>query len=179
MKSSWDEEGVPDHERPLATRGQRALATMADYLKHRKGAAPRPDLILCSSALRTRQTLAGLIPAGRVWKNPPPALIEDGLYMATSDALVDRLRDLSSVPVTQPAVAAPDTVMLIGHNPGLETLALALADAPDDDLVARLAGKYPTGALARLDLAIDDWRDLRPGCGRLRQFITPRDVERG
>lgn len=178
MKSSWDEEGVPDHERPLAVRGQRALATMADYLKHRKGAAPRPDLILCSSAVRTRQTLAGLIPAGRIWGNPPPVRVEDGLYMAPSDTLIDRLRALPS-DAGRDAVPDPGTVMLIGHNPGLETLALALADSPDDDPVVRLAGKYPTGALARLDLAIDDWRDLRPGCGRLRLFITPRDVERG
>lgn len=98
--------------------------------------------------------------------------------MAPSDTLIDRLRGLSSGGAAD-AVPDPGTVMLIGHNPGLEALALALADTPDDDLVVRLAGKYPTGALARLDLAIDGWRDLRPGCGRLRQFITPRDVERG
>lgn len=198
MKSSWEEDGLPDHDRPLAPRGQRALATMADYLRHRKGATPRPDLILCSTATRTRQTLAGLMETGRVWTPPPPVLLERGLYMAQSSQLLDRLGALGRQ-------GDPDAVLLIGHNPGLEDLALSLAlgkmpgdampeisgeegsdiaPAPqppraDNDALTRLADKYPTGAFAWLELDIATWADASPGTASLRAFITPRDLADG
>ncbi|MDZ5649705.1 histidine phosphatase family protein [Nitrospirillum sp. BR 11828] len=168
MKSSWDDDSVPDHERPLSARGERALATMADYFRHRKGGTPRPDLILCSTAVRTRATLAGLLP---LWREPPPLCVDRAFYMASAPALADRLR------------ALPDptaTVLLIGHNPGLEELALSLAGAEADPaLRTRIMEKYPTGGLARLEFALDRWADLAPGRGHLAEFATPRGVGPG
>ncbi|MEA1674968.1 histidine phosphatase family protein [Nitrospirillum sp. BR 11163] len=164
MKSSWDDDSVPDHERPLSARGERALATMADYFRRRKGGTPRPDLILCSTAVRTRATLAGLLP---LWHEPPPMSVDRVFYMASAPALADRLR----------ALADPTaTVLLIGHNPGLEDLALELAHPEESPLRTRIMEKYPTGALTRLEFAIDRWSDLAPGSGRLAEFITPREV---
>lgn len=164
MKSSWDDESVPDHDRPLAIRGERALATMAEYLRRRKGGTPRPDLILCSTAARTRATLAGLLP---LWRDPPPMSVDRAFYMASAPVLAERLR------------ALPDTagtVLLIGHNPGLEDLALTLAGREEARLRTRITEKYPTGALARLEFAIDDWADMAAGGGRLAEFVTPREL---
>ncbi|MEC4591880.1 MULTISPECIES: SixA phosphatase family protein [Nitrospirillum] len=164
MKSSWDDDSVPDHERPLSPRGERALTTMADYFRRRKGGTPQPDLILCSTAARTRATLAGLLP---LWRETPPMSVDRVFYMASARALADRLR----------ALADPTaTVLLIGHNPGLEELALDLVQAEETPLRTRIMEKYPTGALARLEFPLDRWADLAAGTGRLAEFVTPREV---
>ncbi|MDE1146098.1 MAG: histidine phosphatase family protein [Azospirillaceae bacterium] len=123
-----------------------------------------PDLILCSTAARTRATLAGLLP---LWREPPPMSVDRAFYMAGAPQLMARLRGL------------PDTVgtvLLIGHNPGLEDLALHLAGPEDTALRARVMDKYPTGALVRLDFTGEPWVDLAAGTGHLAEFTTPRDL---
>src|SRR6476620_11325492 len=100
-KSAWGQPGLDDHERPLNRRGERAAEAMAEYIVHN---APRPDLILCSTALRTRQTLAPLV--HRLVSPAPPIALEKSLYLASKPALLVRLR------------AVPDdvrAVLLIGH----------------------------------------------------------------
>src|ERR1700722_15274964 len=82
-KSAWGEVGVPDHDRPLNRRGERAAEAMAEHFLAK---APVPDLILCSTATRARQTLAPLIE-----RSPPPAppiALENGLYLASEDTLL-------------------------------------------------------------------------------------------
>ena len=81
-KSSWDNAGQRDHDRPLSPRGQRAVKLLAEYLQRR---AIRPELVLCSTSVRTRETLIGVDPGGE-------ALIEPGLYTATAGDLIERLR---------------------------------------------------------------------------------------
>lgn len=160
-KSSWGIPSGSDRDRPLNRRGEAAAERMAEYLG-RTGIAP--DAVLCSPALRTRQTLEAVL---RHIPVSSPA-IEDGLYLAGWQDLSARLALL------------PDgigTVLLIGHNPGLEELALRLSDKGGDAAItARLREKYPTGALAGLNLAIDSWSDLAPGCGRLVSFVRPADL---
>jgi phosphohistidine phosphatase len=156
-KSSWDDPGLDDHERPLAPRGLRACKVMAEHLRAN---AIEPELVLCSSARRTRETLEGVAPGGE-------HVIESELYAATTTDLVDRLRRL------------PDdvgSVMLIGHNPAVQMLALRLARR-DDRAAERTAleGKFPTGALATLTFECG-WSELGPGTARLAAFLTPKEL---
>src|SRR5690349_17594098 len=111
-KSAWSDPRLDDHDRPLNGRGERAAKAMADRIARK---APRPDLILCSTAMRTRQTLAPLLK--RLDGPAPPISLENGLYLASDDALLVRLQAVADdVP----------TVLLIGHNDGIGQLAANL-----------------------------------------------------
>lgn len=162
-KSSWDSPGLADHDRPLNPRGRRGAAAMRGVL-HDLGLAP--DLILVSSATRTLQTLAALEP----WDGTPEVRRLDALYLASAAQLLTQLRLL------------PDNagcVLLIGHNPGLHDLAVALVGKasmnPANELTRRLALGYPTGALAEFAVA-GPWHALDEGAGRLQRFVGPRDL---
>ncbi|HYE50794.1 MAG TPA: histidine phosphatase family protein [Azospirillaceae bacterium] len=163
-KSAWADPGLADHDRPLAPRGRQAAASMADYIGKRPGGPPPLDLVLCSTARRARETLAAVLPA---WAPRPPVLEEDGLYLCGADALLRRLRSLAD---------GIDAVLLIAHNPDLQELTLSLARGGAEGLMAQARAKYPTGALARLELDVADWGRLRPGDGRLMEFVLPRNL---
>jgi len=152
-KSSWAHEGLADHERPLNERGTRDARRMGDYFRARGWA---PDLVLCSSARRTQETLAGL-----AFDPPPETLVEDDLYGASAPAMLRRLR---SVPKGYGAV------LLIAHNPGTHALAVALADAPE-----RIPD-YPTAALTHFVLPDGTWSDLDEGALVLDAFVTPKSL---
>jgi phosphohistidine phosphatase len=155
-KSSWKEPGLADHDRPLAGRGRRAAKTIRRYLKTR---AIDPDLVLCSTATRARQTLEGIEPAlGR-----GSVRVESDFYGAGSAALLARLREIP---------AGVRSVMVIGHNPGLQDLALLLARDGSEEL----AEKFPTAALATLAFR-GSWAALNRGEAELIEFIRPRDLD--
>jgi phosphohistidine phosphatase len=139
-KSSWDEPGLADHDRPLAPRGRRAAKAMGRYLREQ---GIEPDLVLCSSATRARQTLKRLGLAD--------ARIEPDLYAADAATLRRFIPETASV-------------MLIGHNPGLQDLALSLVRS--GPRLVELAAKFPTGALATIEL----------DTGELIDFVRPRDL---
>jgi phosphohistidine phosphatase len=153
-KSSWKDRDLVDHDRPLNARGRRAAKDVGHYLR-RQGIAPA--LVLCSSAARTRETLELLELEGR-----PEVSVEDQLYGASAGELVVRL---------QRVTAAVPSVLLIGHNPGVQDLALTLAG--DDERLA----SFPTAALADLRVAIAGWQDLRPGGATLYAFTTPQELD--
>lgn len=174
-KSSWKDPGLDDFDRPLAKRGRRAAATLGEYL-HRHGLLPA--LILCSPAKRTRQTLEGLQQALAA---PIPTRFERAIYLAEAETLLRRLRGLSD---------SLSSVMVIGHNPGLENLAMLLTRDEEGavpggagltgeaaTLRQRMAAKFPTGTVAVIDADIDHWRELGPGCGTLRAFVSARALE--
>ena len=156
-KSDWDDPDLDDHDRPLAPRGRQAAPLIAGWLRDRGHA---PALVLCSSALRTRQTLehvAEAVPDAEV-------RVEDELYLASAGELLGRLR----------AVAEPiPSVLLIGHNPGLQALVLALAGR--SPARRQVEGKFPTAALAVL-AAPGSWADLDEGAAELVEFVRPRDL---
>jgi phosphohistidine phosphatase len=152
-KSDWGDPGLPDHARPLSPRGERAARDIAAHLRRRHVA---PVLSLCSSALRARQTLDALSVGGEV-------LYEDGLYGATAGQLLERLR---LVPETTPSV------MLVGHNPGIQELAVLLAGKGKTALRATLAEKLPTGALVTLVFHIP-WAELAERTAELSGFAVP------
>ncbi len=161
-KSRWDAPDLDDHARPLAPRGDRAAAAMAAVV----GAlAPPPALVLCSSATRARQTLAGVSPGLATL----PTRIEPALYTFEVGALLAFLRGLDE---------ALETVLAIGHNPALEQAAHLLAPDGDAAALERLRGTYPTAALATVDARDDGprWADLGPGWGRLTAFTRPCDL---
>ncbi len=163
-KSAWSDPALNDHDRPLNRRGERAARAMADYLARE---APRPDLILCSTAMRTRQTLAPI--AKRLGGPGPQIVFDDALYLASEESLLEHLQEVS------PDVA---TVLLIGHNDGIWRLAEMLAGRGDAARRAALKEKFPTGALAMLQVPAGPWRDLTTGSGELFAFVRPRDLMR-
>lgn len=161
-KSSWDAPDLDDHDRPLADRGRRVAPLIADYLT---GAGLRPDLVLCSTAARARQTFDALAPA----LDGVPVQYERAVYVFDGDSLVGRLRTL------------PDSVvevLVVGHNPALEETAIALADPrTSGGLLDRLHDKFPTGAYAVLETSAA-WADLAPNCATLVGFVRPKDLGR-
>lgn len=161
-KSSWADATTPDHERPLQGRGRRDAPAMAGYLVR---AAPRPDHVLCSTALRARQTLEAVLDA--LSTPAPPVALEPELYLAPAGRLLARLRRLP------PAVG---TCLLVGHNPGLEDLVRALAGGSEAKARARLAGGLKTATLAVLRLQTP-WAQLEPGGARLEALVRPKDLE--
>ncbi len=156
-KSSWDDPGLEDFERPLNARGVRACAVMAHYIRKRRLA---PDLVLASPAARVRETLRRITAAlDTEWQYD----WQRALYMADPAALLAALR------------AAPDAagaVMLVGHNPGLAALARSLAGTDP-------FGKFPTAALATFECAIDAWPDLAPATCTLTDDATPKALAPG
>jgi phosphohistidine phosphatase SixA len=157
-KSSWKDTALADHDRPLAGRGRQAAQAMCDHLRAQ---GIDPELVRCSTARRARETLAWVEPAlGR-----REVRVERALYGASADALIARLRQLPS---------ELESVLVIGHNPGLQELALELARPRPERHV--LASKFPTAALATLELPIDNWRELGPGTAELAALVRPRDL---
>jgi phosphohistidine phosphatase len=135
-KSSWKDD-VEDHKRQLNRRGREAAQFVGQHLPNAVG---RVDLVLCSSAVRTRETLKFILAQ---FQPRPPCLIEDGLYLADCPRLLERLSRVEESFVN---------VLLIGHNPGLHQLAAALAEPCAPSFVGLANGKFPTLARASLEI---------------------------
>ncbi len=158
-KSSWKDERLADHDRPLAGRGRRAAKAIGRHLREQ---GVDPELVLCSSARRARETLEGVEASlGR-----GAIRIEPGLYGASPAELLALINGI---------VASIRSVMVIGHNPALEQLALLLARR--GSTVQELEAKFPTGALATLAFRGSGWAALDHGTADLIGFIRPRDLE--
>jgi phosphohistidine phosphatase len=157
---------LEDHERPLSARGRADARRMGELL-HERGYVP--SLVLCSTSLRTRQTWEGV--AFALGKKKPKTQFDRALYLAGWPQLQTSLKAL-------PAKTSP--VLFIGHNPGIEQLAFALALKPKTTAerarLENLAAKYPTAALAVLDLTEGQWSDAGPGKFRLHEFVKPKDI---
>jgi phosphohistidine phosphatase len=160
-KSSWEISDLDDFDRPLNARGRAAAPIMGDALRSLPFA---PQMILCSPAKRTRETLHLIEPS---FRHPHEhVLFDDQLYLTNSETLLDRLRQIPT---------PTKTVLMIGHNPGLHEFALMLTGRGDAKSILRLEDKFPTAALAILSFPETSWRDVGAGSGSLEAFITPRD----
>jgi phosphohistidine phosphatase len=158
-KSSWDDPALADHDRPLAERGRRAVKTLAQHLST-NGVAPA--LVLCSSSRRTRETLDGLRLGGE-------HVIEPDLYGASCQDVLERLHRVPE---------EIRSVMVVGHNPTLQTLVLRLADgdaAATGSALAEVRRKFPTGALATLTFDCA-WTELSPRSARLAEYVRPKSL---
>lgn len=149
-----------DFDRPLALRGQRDAPLMG---RHLRAEGLVPDLVICSPSVRTRQTtglvLQELAPAA------PRLIYEPAIYEASPDALLDCVRR---------ATIDARHIMLVGHNPGMQRLALLLTGAPLAPEHADLARNLPTSGVVVIELDIAAWAEIRAGSGRIRHFATPR-----
>ena len=160
-KSSWDDNSLADHDRPLSQRGRGAAPRIGAYMR---GAGCQPDLVLCSTAKRTRQTLQAVLSELGV---EPAVEFDEELYLAAPGEMLDLVR---SVPDTVEAV------LLVGHNPGTGMLAADLSGFGLAESLNLMRAKFPTTALAIIELNVDRWKDTVSGCGTLREFIRPRDL---
>jgi phosphohistidine phosphatase len=155
-KSLWKGD-AEDHERPLSRRGRKAARLVG---RHLAAAARAPDLILCSSAARTRQTL-DLVLAELGAR--PRCAVEDELYLAGPEKLLGRIARLAE---------ADRDVLLIGHNPGLHELAVALADPGTPQARAMVSGKFPTAAYVSLRVATG-WAEIGRARHAVAAYVTP------
>jgi phosphohistidine phosphatase len=160
-KSSWELGPERDHERGLSERGELAAALIGAYLAQHGEA---PDLVLCSTAERARETLARV---RSFLAAPPETRFEKALYLAEAESLLARLRRLER---------RWRSVLVVGHNPGLQGLAGRLAHEADRAAGERIAGKFPTAALASFRLRLERWRDLGPGAVATVAVIAPKDL---
>jgi phosphohistidine phosphatase len=160
-KSSWDQSGLDDLERPLAPRGREAAALIARHLHDQRLV---PDLVLCSPALRVQETWQLMSP---VLGRGSPSKTLRSLYPGAPSRLLEALRRL------------PDEAgraLLIGHNPGLGALAVSLAAAGPSKALQRMRARFATAGVAVLACEIDHWRDLAAGGARLERFVRPKDL---
>ncbi|WAJ43966.1 histidine phosphatase family protein [Mycobacterium sp. Aquia_216] len=148
--------GVVDHDRPLAPRGIREAGLGGDWLRARQ---PDIDAVLCSTATRTRETLAN---AGI----DAPVQYRQQLYDTTPGTVID---EINQVPDTV------DTLLVVGHEPTMSSLAIGLAgdDGTDTAAIERISEKFPTSAIAVLRVT-GDWKDLQLGRAALTGFHVPR-----
>ncbi|MFG1398542.1 SixA phosphatase family protein [Roseixanthobacter pseudopolyaromaticivorans] len=159
-KSDWPA-GIVDPERPLAQRGRAAAPMIGSYMAAQDLV---PDRVLVSPARRTRETWELVAPAlpSTVAVQSEPRLYEAGVTRILT-VLREQPREVQSL-------------MLVGHNPGLEDIADVLTDQGPAATRSQMAEKFPTGALAIIDLPIDDWAEVTPQTGRLDRFVTPRSL---
>lgn len=156
-KSAWPD-GVPDHDRPLNRRGLRDAPAAGRWLQE---AGRLPDLVLCSTARRTRQTWEL---AAAELDGTPPVRYEPRLYVADDGDLLDVVRAVS---------AEVGTLLLVGHNPAVQELALLLAGEAAGDTRERARTKFPTSGTAVLTWS-GPWSELVPGAALMTDFVVPR-----
>jgi phosphohistidine phosphatase len=160
-KSSWDDGRLGDHDRPLNERGWKAARRIGREMEHR---GLRFDYVLASPAVRVRETIDGVRE-----KFPIEVEIrfEPRMYLATETALLELVRALPE------SAHAP---LLVGHNPGLQGLIVELTHDDSEGKRARVAHKFPMGALALIELPLAPWPDAAVGIGEIAELTLPRDL---
>ena len=160
-KSSWGDPTLSDHDRPLNARGNRAAMRVGAALSELDCV---PDIVYSSTAARTRETWERMEPH---FGGHPRVEFHRDLYPASPRVV------LTAIASAPPELA---TIMVLGHNPSTHALAAYLSRTGDPHEIDRLRGKFPTGAVAVIDLASDSWTDVEEG-GELKHFILPRRLE--
>lgn len=158
-KSDWDDLGRRDFDRGLNDRGRRGAALMGEHIREH---GVKWERVVASPAERVKRTLeAAQMDGSVVW--------QDKAYLASSATLIDLLGKVAG---------NPRSVLLSGHNPGLQELIFDLVPPEEENaLFDEAASKLPTATYAVLELSIDDWADIAPNCGRLVHLARPRDLD--
>lgn len=160
-KSGWNDPVSRDFDRPLNPRGRKAAGTVAGAMKAQGLAF---DLVLASPARRVVETLEEVEAA----YGPLGPQFDQRLYLASTATLLEIVR------------ATPDAVerlLLVGHNPGLEEIALRLSGRDEAGLRRQIEVKYPTGTVAEIGLPVEHWAEVKEGIGQIVRFIRPRDLD--
>jgi phosphohistidine phosphatase len=153
-KSSWDDNSLPDFDRPLNNRGIKTAPVVGQYIRRKK---IQVDLVLSSPAKRARETSKLVIRAAGIAAD---LRFDERIYEATAGQLMSVVSQIGD------GIGA---ALLVGHNPGFE------------DLLTRLTGevhRLSTAALAEIALDIEEWRGIRENCGQLIQLIKPKEIEK-
>ena len=162
-KSGDDGSVTRDFDRRLNAKGRRAARAMGRYLREK---AISFDRVVASPAVRVTETIEELA-TGRAAAIDPQW--EKGIYLASARDLLEIVRH------------TPDDIeslLLVGHNPGLEELVLCLVPDRDEDRARdKVEEKYPTASLAEIQLAVRCWGDVATGAGSLTSFVRPRDLD--
>jgi phosphohistidine phosphatase len=158
-KSDWHDPSLSDFARPLNARGRAAAAAMG---REMRALGLAWDRVLASPAVRVTETIARLEESF----GPLGADYDERIYLASPETLLAIVRQ---------AADEHGRLLLVGHNPGMERLALMLSGA--GPLRDRLAENYPTGALAEIALPVENWRSAGEGAGTLDRFLRPRDLD--
>jgi phosphohistidine phosphatase len=161
-KSSWDGSAATDFDRPLNARGHRAARLIGRELREQGLAF---DRVVASPAARVVETLEDFEGG---YGGPVRPIFDRRLYLASPTTLLAIVREADD---------AADRLLLVGHNPGLEALAMLLTRDNGSTLRGEMAAKYPTATVAEIALPIDHWRDAEAGTGELARFIRPRDLD--
>lgn len=161
-KSSWDDPDLKDFDRPLNDRGREAAQLMAAFMGFE---GLLPARILCSSAQRTRETLAHLL---LHFPEDADICLSRRLYEADAPGYLEAIRDYG---------ATATTLMVIGHNPAMEDVATILAPIGDAPALAAMHEKFPTCGLAVIDFEAPRFSEVDPGGGLLSAFHTPQSVQ--
>lgn len=161
-KSGWNAPGQRDFDRPLNSRGHAAARAIGRAMRDE---GMTFDAVLASPAARVVETLEGIAEA--CGRDLSPSF-DPSLYLASPAVMLDKIHDA-------PEEAA--TLLVVGHNSGMEQLALLLSRRDDAGLRATVADKYPTAALAVICFDITSWRDVAEDGGTLTRFLRPRDLD--
>ena len=154
-KSSWKDQELPDHDRPLKKKGRKDIVNMAKILKKN---ALTPDLILSSSAVRAKDT--AILMAEKLDYKGELELIDE-FYMAEPEIYIQKIATLPD---------SVETLLIVGHNPGLEGLVMTLGDK---------ITSLPTGSIAKIYLFIDHWAEFTPETdGEINQVWVPEDYRK-
>jgi phosphohistidine phosphatase len=154
--------GDPDRKRVLAERGRKQAPEIGAFMARHK---LLPERALVSPSARTRETWELVAPALR---KAPAATLEERMYNADADALLDMVRETE---------ASVRSLVLVGHNPGLHELAVMLVATGAAELREQLAEKLPTGGLVVIEFPVAAWHELNPSSGRLQRYVTPKMIE--
>lgn len=159
-KSSWDDPELRDFDRPLKRRGREASVRLGEELRRRK---LHFDRVLASPATRVIETLNHF---EKGFGEPLKPVFRDDIYAASSQGLLN---------IVQATADRVNRLLLVGHNPGLQGLAFALA-SDEDPLATAVAEHYPTAALALIELPVASWAQVGPNSGRIAEFLRPREL---
>jgi len=160
-KSDWSDAVPRDFDRPLNERGRRAARTMGAYMA---AEGLRFDQTVASPAARVRDTLDEV---AKPYGEALAPMFDPRVYLASVSTLLDLVRATD---------AGVERLLLVGHNPGLEELALELAaDDEDSPMRREVELKYPTATLAEITLPVENWGDVTGG--RIVRFVRPRDLD--
>lgn len=163
-KSTWDDPVARDFDRPLNKRGQRAARTMG---REMRSLGLSFDRVIASPALRVIETLADI---EQGYGKSLAQIYDQRIYLASPATLIDLIHETDE---------KVESLLVVGHNPGLERLALTLTRSDDQPLRAALEAKYPTATLAEITLPAESWSDVSEGSGTLTRFVRPRDLDPG
>ncbi len=161
-KSSWDDARLGDYDRPLNVRGRASAPLMG---RHIADHALAPDRVICSGARRTRETLAGILPH---LSGDMEVSILRSLYEVGEEGYLGLIRRHGG---------KARTLLLVGHNPAIQETAISLIGSGNPEIIDEIGVKFPTAALAVIDVALADWRNLEPGSGRVVAFFRPRELD--